>query len=125
MGEKNRAVDLASLASQRLAYVRRLEDAARHAVETLARVEGVRRVSVFGSFARGRRDLFTDLDLLVVWETDKGPLDRLATLHPLLDVGVDLDLVCYTPAEFEALRESAFLRRVLAEERILYEAGAA
>ena len=122
MGEKNPAVDLVS---QRLAYGRRLEDAARHAVETLARVEGVRRVSVFGSFARGRRDLFTDLDLLVVWETDKGPLDRVATLHPLLDVGVDLDLVCYTPAEFEALRESAFLRRVLAEERILYEAGAA
>ena len=110
------------LASRRAAYARMLEDAARRAVETLVRVEGIRRVSVFGSFARGRRDLFTDLDLLVVWETDKGPLERLATLYPLLDAGVDLDIACYTPAEFRMLRESPFLRRVLAEETVLYEA---
>jgi predicted nucleotidyltransferase len=110
------------LASRRRAYAQRLEDAARHAVETLSRVEGVRRVSAFGSFARGRRDLFTDLDLLVVWDTEKGPLDRLAALHRLLDVGVDLDLVCYTPGEFEAMRESAFLRQVRADERVLYAA---
>jgi predicted nucleotidyltransferase len=119
MDDNRAAVDLAS---RRQAYAQRLEDAAREAGETLAGVEGVRRVSVFGSFARGRRDLFTDLDLLVVWDTDKRPLDRLATLHRLLDVGVDLDLVCYTPAEFEALRESAFLRRLRAEERVLYAA---
>jgi predicted nucleotidyltransferase len=119
MDDNRAAVDLAS---RRQAYAQRLEDAAREAGETLAGVEGVRRVSVFGSFARGRRDLFTDLDLLVVWDTDKRQLDRLATLHRLLDEGVDLDLVCYTPAEFEALRESAFLRRLRAEERVLYAA---
>jgi predicted nucleotidyltransferase len=110
------------LASRRRAYAQRLEDAARHAVETLSRVEGIRRVSAFGSFARGRRDLLTDLDLLVVWDTDQGPLDRVATLRQLLEVGVDLDLVCYTPAEFEALSESPFLRHVRAEEKLLYAA---
>jgi hypothetical protein len=32
-----------------------------------------------------------------------------------------MDLICYTPAEFEALKDRPFLRHVLREEVVLYE----
>jgi predicted nucleotidyltransferase len=58
-----------SIESERLAYVQKLDEAPRRIVELLSRIDGIQRVSLFGSYARGRRDLFTDLDVLVVWET--------------------------------------------------------
>jgi predicted nucleotidyltransferase len=79
------------------------------------------RVSLFGSFARGRRDLFTDLDVLVVWETERPLLERLRHLHALLDVAVDLDVLCYTPSEFARMKARPFLRRAIAEEVLLFE----
>ena len=71
--------------------------------------------------ARRRRDLFTDLDVLVVWKTDRALLERLRSLYSLLDVAVDMDVICYTPAEFEEMRDRPFLRQVLREEVLLFE----
>ena len=109
------------LTAERAAYVRKLDAAPRQIIEVLSEVEGIRRISIFGSYARGRRDLFTDLDLLVIWETDKSFLERLRFLYSVLHVGVDMDVICYTPAEFEAMKDRPFLRRALREEVVLFE----
>ena len=69
-----------TLSAQRAAYVEKLDEAARAVGETLRRVPGIDRVSLFGSYARGRRDLLTDLDVLVVWETDRPFVERVAYL---------------------------------------------
>ncbi len=109
------------LVAQRTAYAQQLEEALPRVVEVLSQVEGVQRVSVFGSYARGRRDLFTDLDLFVVWETERSALDRLRFLYSILDVPVDLDIICYTPAEFQARSDQPFIRQLLRGEVVLYE----
>ncbi len=111
-----------NLEAERAVYVQRLEESVRRAAQVLSQVDGIQRVSLFGSYARGQRDLFTDLDLLVIWESERPVLERLKFLYSLLDVPVDLDVVCYTPAELEALRDRPFLRRILSEEVVLYEA---
>ncbi|MEJ5376118.1 MAG: nucleotidyltransferase domain-containing protein [bacterium] len=105
----------------RLAYVRELEQALGRIVDVLSSVEEVERVSLFGSYARGRADLFTDLDILVVMDTDRAFLDRLRYLYGLLAVAVDVDILCYTPREFQTLKERPFLKRILQEEKVLYE----
>jgi predicted nucleotidyltransferase len=110
-----------SIRARRAEYGGRLEEALRKAVATLCGIAGVQRVSVFGSYARGRRDLLTDLDLLVVWDTDRPAIDRLAYLYSRLDLGVDLDVVCYTPTEFQEAKPTPFLRGILAEEIVLHE----
>jgi len=107
-----------SVAARRAEYVKRLDEALRKAVATLSAITGVRRVSVFGSYARGRRDLLTDLDLLVVWDTDKSLIERRGCLYARLDLP---DLLCYTPVEFQAMKDERFLRVVLSEEIVLYE----
>src|SRR5919204_4083002 len=114
----------AGLARLRRAHRRRLEDAVARVREVLPSLPGVRRVSLFGSYARGRADLFTDLDVLVVRDTNEGFVVRHGELYRALALPVDLDLICYTPAEFEAMRERPFLREALREEVVLYEAPA-
>lgn len=110
------------LAQERADHARKLDAAVEELRRKLSSLDGVRRVSLFGSYARGRRDLFTDLDVLVVMETGRPFVDRLAFLYPYLSPGVDLDLVCYTPEEFEDMKDGPFLKRVLSEEVVLYEA---
>jgi len=45
------------------------------AVRRLAAVPGVERVYLFGSFARGKATRRSDLDLLVLWDTDLPPFE--------------------------------------------------
>jgi predicted nucleotidyltransferase len=115
------ATTAGDLAARRAEHARALDRAVSRLVDVLREVDGVRRVSLFGSYARGRRDLFTDLDVLVVWDTALAPIERLKALYRLLHLPVDLDIVCYTPAELEAMRARSFVRRIMREEQVLFE----
>lgn len=87
----------------------------------LLKTRGVQRVILFGSAARGKPRMTSDLDLLVVMETSKRFLDRLDELYCLLDPQIATDLLVYTPDEFAHLREtSPLVRRAIAEGRVLY-----
>lgn len=78
-----------------------LVNLARIASEPL-RAAGVIRAVVFGSYARGVPDAWSDLDLVVVMETDLPRLERGQLLGDLYDVlPVSLDVLVFTPAEFK------------------------
>ena len=109
------------LAVRRAEYAALLRDSLQQIVDRLAALEEVERVSLFGSYARGRADLLTDLDILVVMRTDRAFVDRLGWLYGRLAVPVDLDLLCYTPEEFAVMRDRPFFRRILQDEVVLYE----
>jgi predicted nucleotidyltransferase len=80
-----------------------LDALAQRAVLVL-RAAGVRRAVVFGSWARGEADGFSDLDLVVVMDTDLPRVERGRELLAQLDeaLPVVVDLLVYTPAEFAA-----------------------
>lgn len=66
-------------------------------------VAGAERAVVFGSWARGTADGFSDLDLAVVLRTDLPPIERprlLDGVHRALP-GIGVDLVVYTPEEWQ------------------------
>ena len=78
-------------------------DELKHALRKPLRELGVERAIVFGSWARGEADGFSDLDLLVVIETDLGFAQRGALLGEALDrIPVGVDLLVYTPLQFAA-----------------------
>ena len=57
---------------------------------------------VFGSWARGVADGFSDLDLAVVIDTLLPPLERGHLLRGVVEaLPVGVDLLVYTPAEFD------------------------
>jgi len=80
-------------------------------------------IMLFGSRARG--DFFeeSDLDLLIVKNTKKRPLWRRVDVRKILSTEMPLDVMVYTPDEFEALKKAggAFIKEVLKEGEILYE----
>jgi predicted nucleotidyltransferase len=90
-------------------------------VEQLRRIRAVQKVILFGSYAQGRADLFTDLDLLVVMPSTLDFVSRCVWLAGQLRTGVALDLLVYTPAELEQMRNRPFIRQIMQTGKVLYE----
>lgn len=79
---------------------------------------------VFGSLARGEESRRSDVDLLVVQETDKHFLDRYdGLLEDIARVvpGRDVDVLIYTPAELIEMAQQPFIATILREGRTIYE----
>jgi len=109
------------LSAERLRYGVSLKESLERAVEVLSGVNEVEKVSLVGSYSRGRADLFTDLDIVVIMNTKQNMLERLRTLYPLLNLPVDYDLFCYTPQEIRRNKDRPFFKRLIANEVVLYE----
>ena len=85
------------------------------------RAMGASLILSFGSYARGRRDLFTDLDIIAVMESDEPFGQRLGRVYSELRPKVDADILVYTPSEFKEIQQRAFFRHALKDAQVLYE----
>ncbi len=84
---------------------------------------GVERIILFGSLAKDDIGPASDIDLLVVHDTKKRFMDRLLELYEVINPRYALDLLVYTPSEYDEMKEnSIFVRRILKEGELLYEA---
>lgn len=90
-------------------------------IAQLSEIPEVTKVLLFGSYATGRRDLFTDLDLLVVMESELDFVSRTAELYRSIQTEVDLDLFVYTPEEIEWEQSNNFIRQATATGEVVYE----
>ena len=80
------------------------------------------RIILFGSMARSDHDEASDVDLIVVYRTEKRFLDRLEELYGSWSIPKAVDILAYTPLEYETMAaESGFLQRVLSEGQVIYE----
>ena len=83
-----------------------------------------KRIVLFGSRARGEARSDSDLDLFVEMETDRRPPERAVEVASIFGLRTwPLDVVVYTPAEVERLRNvrGTLLSVIEAEGRLLYE----
>ncbi|RJQ28239.1 MAG: nucleotidyltransferase domain-containing protein [Peptococcaceae bacterium] len=79
-----------------------------------------KKVILFGSFVRGRADLFTDLDLIVVLESEISFVERTGWLYRQLVPRVAVDILPYTPSEWEEVRKRPFFQKAISEGKVLY-----
>ncbi len=81
------------------------------------------RIILFGSQARGNADRYSDLDIVIIKETDERFLDRLETVYELVQPRFAMDVLVYTPQEFTEMQErgSSFVEMVLKEGIVVYE----
>lgn len=101
---------------------RRIEPELRRIVARLTEV-GAKKIVLFGSAARNDLGSTSDIDLLVVQETNQPFLRRIEEALRLVAPRVATDIIVHTPAELDALNQSnSFVRRALAEGKVLHEA---
>ncbi len=83
---------------------------------------GARRIILFGSRARGRARRESDIDLLVIMDDGRTFKERMREIYARLETDADVDILAYSPEEFERVRRRAFFQRILKEGQVLYEA---
>lgn len=101
--------------------------------ETLARILTAlelyyhpEQVIVFGSLASGQITETSDLDLLIVKETEKGFFERIKDVVTLCDYDIGVDFLVYTPRELaDAAAINPFVRdEILSKGKVVYRAAA-
>ena len=83
----------------------------------------VLRAILFGSTARGTKSKKSDIDLLILVESDKRFFDRYDDFNAIHDAfkGSAVDMLIYTPEELEKISRRKFIKKILSEGQIIYE----
>ena len=76
----------------------------RRRIREYAAGAGVARAMVFGSFARGDADVVSDVDVILIEPTSRPFIERGLAHLPLFRMGLGVDLLVYTPEEYERLK---------------------
>ncbi len=82
------------------------------------------RIILFGSFAYGKPHPYSDVDLLVIMETDTSPLAKqLEIARALSPHPFGMDILVYAPREINSRVKKGdyFLRDILAKGKPVYE----
>ena len=92
-------------------------------VQALCEHYAPQRILLFGSLASGQVSEWSDIDLVIIKETDRKFLDRTREVMQLLKPRVGIDILVYTPDEFAQMsQERLFVRQeIAAKGRVLYE----
>ena len=119
MKEEKRPVNLMT-ADQRSEILR---NELKRIVSIIKKEYNPKKIILFGSLANGKIHQWSDIDMLIVKDTDKRPVDRCIELCKLIHPNVGVDLFIYTPAEYEWLLQEIFslLVNILKEGKVLYE----
>jgi len=84
----------------------------------------IQKAILFGSFARGSQNQKSDIDLILIQETEEPYFERykgiLQDLYKAVK-GRDLEVFIYTPEELERISHRRFIQRAWQEGKIIYE----
>ncbi|MGB9628651.1 MAG: nucleotidyltransferase domain-containing protein [Thermodesulfobacteriota bacterium] len=100
-----------------------LEDELARYVRVLREQYAPERILLFGSLASDIIGEWSDIDLVIIKKTEQRFLDRICEVMHLLKPPVGVDILVYTPEEFDQLSwERPFVREeILRKGKVLYE----
>jgi len=83
----------------------------------------IRKIIIFGSFARGDYHKGSDLDLIIVGEFKERFIDRIGKILELNDSDLEIDVMVYTEEEFKKMIQERrpFIQQALEEGIVVYE----
>jgi len=81
------------------------------------------KVILFGSFARGDYNAGSDLDLLIIKETEQPFIERSADIWRVCPSSLPIEPLVYTSGELARMIEddNPFIKQVLSEGIVIYE----
>lgn len=79
------------------------------------------KIILFGSLANGNIHEFSDIDLIVIKDSEKTFYERLKEVILLTMPSVAADIFVYTPQEFESIQDRLFIQEeVLKKGKVIY-----
>jgi predicted nucleotidyltransferase len=82
---------------------------------------GAVKVILFGSLARGQISLFSDIDLVAVFDQDRPARELTRWVYQNIQASEGVDILAYSQKAFERASERPFVRHILREGKVLYE----
>lgn len=81
------------------------------------------KIILFGSLAEGNAGEGSDVDLLVIKETDKDPWERSEEIDRFIRHYVPADVLVYTPGEIRErlAMNDFFIKEIMEKGKVLYE----
>lgn len=81
------------------------------------------KIIIFGSFAQGKTQQWSDLDIAIIMHTKKRFIDRLMSVAHLIHPRLGTDIVVYTPEEFQVMeRDNYFVRdEIVGRGKVVYD----
>lgn len=97
-------------------------------VGLLSGISLIKKIILFGSFARGNHQLLSDVDLLVIGDFGGKILERRLELYKSLRAihkRIDIDLFPLREDEIEELlkKDSPFIKEIYRKGEVIYERG--
>ena len=82
-----------------------------------------RKAYLFGSFSKGTQTRKSDLDLMIITDTDKRFFDRYDDYEKIQQILADrsVDMLIYTSEEISNISHRVFIKKILEEGEIIYE----
>ncbi|OGK25513.1 hypothetical protein A3A46_02915 [Candidatus Roizmanbacteria bacterium RIFCSPLOWO2_01_FULL_37_13] len=78
-------------------------------------------IILFGSAAWGKPHKDSDLDVLMIKNTNKSFTDRVADVHLKLRTHFPVDVIVLTPKEAKKLpKENSFIKQIFEEGKLIY-----
>lgn len=106
----------------RAEYQKQLELAAGEIAQRLVEEIDPDRVILFGSVAAQEAGPESDVDLIVVKDSNLTFKERMRRIYTGVERSVDVDVFWYTPSELDRLKKtSSFVRHALSTGKVLYE----
>lgn len=92
-------------------------------VKVLVKDYSPEKIILYGSMARGQIKEWSDLDIVVIKDTNQRFYDRIGNLLHLTKPGVGIDFLIYTPEEFRDMSTyNMFIQEeVIKRGKVLYE----
>lgn len=83
----------------------------------------LKKIIIFGSFARGDYHKGSDLDLVIVGEFKERFIDRIGKIIELNDSDLEINAMVYTEEEFQKMikERRPFIEQALEEGIVVYE----
>ena len=83
----------------------------------------LKKIIIFGSFARGDYHKGSDLDLIIVGEFKERFIDRIGKIIELNESDLEIDVMVYTEEEFQKMikERRPFIEQALEEGIVVYE----
>lgn len=101
-----------------------LNEELKRIVELIIREYSPKKIILFGSLATNHIHEWSDIDLVIIKDTNKRFIDRLHDVHLLAKPRVGVNFIVYTPSEVEKMLEENryfLVKEILEKGEIIYE----